>query len=122
MEEAARGETLGSGPQSEYWYFALFRFLVTIVALVFVYVLSILGSLLFMAVVLGTFLPHVAVSVRRLHDVNKSGWWYLLSFVPLGGLLLFVWAVTDGTSGPNQFGADPKGAPASVASAVAEFD
>jgi uncharacterized membrane protein YhaH (DUF805 family) len=68
-----------------------------------------LAILLYSIVIFGTLLPHLAVSVRRLHDVNRTGWWYLLGFVPLlGAIVLLVWFCTDGTRGPNRFGADPK--------------
>lgn len=51
----------------------------------------------------------VAVTVRRLHDTNRSGWWYLLSFIPLiGDLVLFIFMCLKGTEGENRFGKDPK--------------
>ncbi|MBE1236302.1 DUF805 domain-containing protein [Phaeovibrio sulfidiphilus] len=54
------------------------------------------------------FLPSLAVSVRRLHDVGKSGWNLLWSFVPvIGPILLFIWYCTRGTAGPNRWGAAP---------------
>jgi uncharacterized membrane protein YhaH (DUF805 family) len=55
------------------------------------------------------FLPNLAVSVRRLHDSDKSGWWLLLNLVPVGGLVLLIFYLLDGTAGPNRHGADPKG-------------
>ena len=58
---------------------------------------------------LGLFLPGLAVAVRRLHDVDRSGWWLLLAFIPLIGIIvLIVWWCTEGTRGPNRFGPDPK--------------
>jgi uncharacterized membrane protein YhaH (DUF805 family) len=57
---------------------------------------------------LATFIPSLAVAVRRLHDTNRSGWWYLLIFVPLiGAIVLLVWFCTAGTPGPNDYGDDP---------------
>ena len=54
-------------------------------------------------------LPGIAVSVRRLHDRDKSGWWLLIGFIPLiGGILLLVWMVMEGDRGDNRFGPDPK--------------
>lgn len=54
-------------------------------------------------------IPSLAVSIRRLHDTGRSGWWYLLIFLPiLGWIALFVFFVTDGARGPNRFGPDPK--------------
>jgi uncharacterized membrane protein YhaH (DUF805 family) len=58
---------------------------------------------------LGLFLPSLAVSVRRLHDSDKSGWWLLLSLTAVGGLVLFIFYLLDGTRGPNSHGPDPKG-------------
>lgn len=58
---------------------------------------------------LATFIPSLAVSVRRMHDQDKSGWWILISLVPLiGGIWLLVLYFMDGTPGPNRFGPDPK--------------
>jgi len=55
----------------------------------------------------GTLLPSVAVAVRRLHDIDRSGWWYLLMFVPLiGAVVLIVWWCKRGSTGYNRFGAD----------------
>lgn len=58
---------------------------------------------------LGLFLPSLAVSVRRLHDGDRSGWWLLLGLTGIGGLVLFVFYLLDGTAGPNRHGPDPKG-------------
>ena len=55
--------------------------------------------------VLVTILPTFAVTIRRLHDLDRSGWWIFLSFVPLvGAIILLIWFCTKGTSGPNRFG------------------
>lgn len=55
------------------------------------------------------FIPALAVVIRRLHDTDRSGWWILISLVPLiGGLVLFVFYLIEGTRGPNRFGPDPK--------------
>ncbi len=54
-------------------------------------------------------MPSLAVHTRRLHDIDKSGWWVLLWFMPIiGWIPLFVWLIKLGTTGPNRFGADPK--------------
>ena len=58
---------------------------------------------------LGLLVPNIAVAIRRLHDTDRSGWWLLLSFVPiLGWIALLIFYCQEGTRGPNQFGADPK--------------
>jgi uncharacterized membrane protein YhaH (DUF805 family) len=62
---------------------------------------------------LALFLPGLAVTVRRLHDTDRSGWWILIGLVPLvGWIVLLVFYCTEGTRGDNRFGADPKGADA----------
>ena len=54
-------------------------------------------------------LPSLAVSVRRLHDIGKSGGWLLICFIPIiGGIILLVWDCTEGQEGENQYGPDPK--------------
>lgn len=59
---------------------------------------------------LGVLLPSLAVTVRRLHDTDRSGWWILIEFVPFVGPLILLWFVaTRGTVGPNRFGPDPFG-------------
>lgn len=58
---------------------------------------------------LGTLIPSLAVSVRRLHDVGKSGWFLLFWLIPIAGwIILFVWSVTKGDVGSNAWGDDPK--------------
>jgi len=58
---------------------------------------------------IGLFPPTVGVWARRLHDIGKSGWWLLVGLVPLvGGILLVSWFARPGTSGPNEFGPEPK--------------
>jgi uncharacterized membrane protein YhaH (DUF805 family) len=65
--------------------------------------LSILWSLF-------AFIPNLAVTIRRLHDTDKSGWFILLGLIPLvGAIVLLVFYFMDGTRGPNRFGPDPKG-------------
>lgn len=57
------------------------------------------------------FVPQITVTVRRLHDIGKSGWWYLLLFVPLAGLLVFVWTFFRSEDGANDYGDDPRNTP-----------
>ena len=64
---------------------------------------GILSGIFWMA----TVVPYLAVGVRRLHDVNRSGWWLLLSFTVIGLIPLFIWAVSKGTEGKNRFGKNP---------------
>ena len=114
----------GRARRSEYWLFVLLEIILLVGALVIGSVLSAatgmhgsasspfggIGWLLYGIVALGLFLPALAVAVRRLHDTDKSGWWYLIAFIPFGGLVLLVFMCLDGTSGPNKYGPDPKAA------------
>ena len=55
----------------------------------------------------------IAVSVRRLHDIDKTGWWILIGFIPIiGTIILLIFAFLPGTAGDNKYGADPKAAAA----------
>lgn len=91
--------------RSEYWYWVLFIVIAEIVA-------NIIDALIGLGIVstifgLGTILPSLAVAVRRLHDLDRSGWWILLSLIPLvGAIILIIWYCSKGTEGPNRFGAD----------------
>lgn len=67
------------------------------------------GFGLYGLIALGTIVPSLAVAVRRLHDTNKSGWYYLIGLIPLvGPILLLVWFFTDGNRFTNNYGEDPK--------------
>ena len=110
VESAKRNLTTGTYAQfsgrasrSEYWWFALASLLVIIVAA------FIDGATGGFAVTLLAYLfiiiPGLAVSVRRLHDTNRSGGYLLLNFIPLvGTILLFIWSVTPGDKKANQYG------------------
>ncbi len=108
------GDFDGRAVRSELWWWILFVTLLQVAASIVLTVFLIvfqdagflqwLGVMIFMVVALALILPSIAVSVRRLHDRDLSGWWYLLGFVPLGSIVLFVWYVLPGTPGPNRFG------------------
>jgi uncharacterized membrane protein YhaH (DUF805 family) len=102
----------GRAIRSEFWYWFLFVVLVVIASSVIDAVLfselelSPISTLAGLALIL----PGIAISIRRLHDLDRSGWWYLLVFVPLvGGIILLIWNCMRGTVGPNRFGPDPLG-------------
>jgi len=98
----------GRSPRSEYWWFVLFILIVYIVGLGLTMAVPFLGILL-LIFYLGSLLPMIAVAIRRLHDLDKSGWFFLLAFVPIVSLLLLYWFCLKGTEGDNQFGPDPLG-------------
>jgi uncharacterized membrane protein YhaH (DUF805 family) len=106
----------GRAPRSEYWWWLLtmiilFSILGVIDGLVIAPMLGIepsdptAGQPLSLIVSLGLLLPNIAVSVRRLHDTDRSGWWLLLGLIPLiGSLVLLVFYLQRGTEGSNRFG------------------
>jgi uncharacterized membrane protein YhaH (DUF805 family) len=88
----------GRAPRSEYWWFVLFTFLVSLATGMVSQTLSGLFSL-------AVLLPSLAVGVRRLHDIDKSGWFLLLGLIPIvGWIILIVWAAQEGKE-PNRFSA-----------------
>jgi uncharacterized membrane protein YhaH (DUF805 family)/ABC-type dipeptide/oligopeptide/nickel transport system permease component/ABC-type dipeptide/oligopeptide/nickel transport system permease subunit len=92
--------------RSEYWYWALFSFVAALTAMIVDAFTT--GFLLYSIFALGTFIPSLAVAVRRLHDVDRSGWWMFISAVPIfGSIILLVWLIGEGTPGDNRFGGDP---------------
>ena len=104
----------GRARRSEYWWYTLFIVIVQIV-------LGIVGNIIFGApetasvnilqsiFSLATFCPSLAVFWRRMHDIDKSGAWFFLSFVPcVGGIILLVFACQDSHPGENRFGMSPK--------------
>jgi uncharacterized membrane protein YhaH (DUF805 family) len=96
----------GRAQRSAYWFWALFEVLVLVAALVIDAVIGV--SILYPLGALALFLPSLAVGVRRLHDLDKSGWWLLIGLIPLvGGIILLVWFCSRGTVGGNRFGSDP---------------
>src|ERR1700687_3879694 len=101
----------GRAPRSEYWFWTLFSVLASIAATLIDLVLfaSMNFSRLSTIVSLGLLLPALAVSVRRLHDLDRTGWWLLLVLTVIGDILLLVWFCMRGTIGPNRFGPDPLG-------------
>ena len=96
----------GRARRSEYWYFVLLVVLLSVAEQVIGAVAhSQVVDLVFGLVQLALALPGIAVAVRRLHDIDRSGWWYLLGLVPIVGLIvLVVWFCRTGTAGPNRFG------------------
>ena len=102
----------GRAARSEYWYWALFMFLLSLVTGIadFAVFGDSLGegtSPINSIVNLLLFLPSLAVSFRRLHDIDRTAWWLLLTFSIIGIVVLIYWACVKGTEGPNRFGPDP---------------
>lgn len=98
----------GRARRSEYWFWSLALFLVYIVAVIIFVVSHVLGAILYVLLILAAIVPSLAVSVRRLHDTGKSGWWLLIGLIPLGGIVILVFTVMDSDPAPNQYGPSPK--------------
>ena len=97
----------GRARRSEYWWFYLAYFLVAVVATIIDGILGV--TILEVILVLAVLIPGLAVSVRRLHDVGRSGWWLLIGLIPLvGAIVLLVFACQDSQAGPNRWGPSPK--------------
>jgi uncharacterized membrane protein YhaH (DUF805 family) len=104
----------GRARRKEYWMFALFNGIFLIVAAILDNILGTtiknVGYGLFYCLYgLAVLIPSLAVSFRRLHDVGKSGWFFLIALIPIiGAIWLLVLVCTDGNAGENEYGANPK--------------
>jgi len=97
----------GRARRQEYWMFFLIYTIIYFILAVIDAMLT--AGLLGTLYILATLIPAIAVTVRRLHDIGRSGWWWLIAFIPvLGGIVLLVFAAQDSTPGENQFGPNPK--------------
>jgi uncharacterized membrane protein YhaH (DUF805 family) len=103
----------GRARRKEYWFFVLFNIIIAL-ALTFIdfstglydveFEIGLLSSLYSLAVLV----PSIAVTIRRLHDTGRTGWWFLIAFVPIiGAIVLLVFMVFDSTPGDNQYGPNP---------------
>jgi len=100
----------GRATRSEYWYFILFYIIFAfVIGFVDGILMGMIGlpPVLSIIYLLGTIIPSIAVGVRRLHDIGKSGWWYLLAIVPLISLVLIAFFVMDSKE-DNIYGENPK--------------
>ena len=97
----------GRARRREYWFFVLANIIVSAV-------IGLIGSIIKLPILtsiysLAVLVPSLAVAVRRLHDIGKSGLWFLLVFVPLvGAIVLLVFFCQDGEVGTNSYGPNPK--------------
>ncbi|KAF1014009.1 MAG: Inner membrane protein YhaH [Stenotrophomonas maltophilia] len=102
----------GRASRSEFWLFQLFIMIVSIPLYVLGFIagytdsqaLALASTCLSVVMWLTFVLPSLAVTVRRLHDTDRSGWWLLLGLVPIVGVVLLVFAVLPSTPGGNRFG------------------
>jgi len=115
----------GRSRRSEFWYFVLFYLIIYFVLALLDGFTGTFDSDSGMGLLSGLFalaliIPNLSVTVRRLHDTNRSGWWVLLCLVPLiGQIVLIVFMAKNGDVGENRFGADPKDEPNGFATQLA---
>ena len=104
----------GRSQRSEYWFFALFYILFGIAATLIdmgtgSYAPQTGFGIVSVLLAIGLFIPSLSVSVRRLHDTNRSGWWLLICLIPLvGAIWILVLMILDSSPGTNRFGVNPK--------------
>lgn len=105
----------GRARRTEYWMYVLFNMIFVIIAVVLDKILGlrfkpeIPYGFIYLIYALATFVPGLAVLVRRLHDIDKSGWWFFIGAIPIiGGIWLLILCATEGTPGRNEYGVNPK--------------
>ena len=107
-------EFSGRSRRMEYWYFVLFNLIVFIILELIDALLGTFNVVQGVGLLSGIYglavlIPTLAVTVRRLHDIDRTGWWIFINLIPLiGSIVLLVFALTPGTPGSNRFGPDPK--------------
>ena len=97
----------GRARRKEYWMFYLFNCIFSILAAI----IDIILGMTLISALYGLFvaIPGLSLTFRRLHDIDKSAWWLFISLIPIvGGIILFVFTVLEGTRGANRYGEDPK--------------
>ena len=104
----------GRARRMEYWMFILFNIIITVVLAL---IDSLIGTVIRQAGFgllqglydLAVLLPSIAVTVRRLHDTGRTGWWILIGLIPvIGGIVLLIFMLLDSEPGENQYGPNPK--------------
>ena len=104
----------GRARRAEFWYFYLFHMLaIMVLSSIGGFFGSALGEMIGAIPLIAYFfisiIPILALVVRRLHDTNRSGWWYFIGAIPIiGVIVLLIFFMTEGTHGPNRYGEDPK--------------
>jgi uncharacterized membrane protein YhaH (DUF805 family) len=97
----------GRAGGTEYWWFVLFGTIAFALACLLDHAAFGRHAAFWTTCTLVLLVPYVALAVRRLHDTDRSGWWMLLTFVPLGNLVLLIWFCAPSTWGPNRYGPMP---------------
>jgi len=99
----------GRSGRPEYWYFTLFNYsLYALAYIVSAFIVPQVGVIPYLVIVVALIVPALAVGVRRFHDIDRSGWWWLIGLVPfVGGFLLVAWFCKPSMPGENRFGRLP---------------
>ena len=93
----------GRARRTEFWVFGLVNLVIGVV-------LNFVFAPLYYVYALAVLVPNIAVSIRRMHDINKSGWWVLISLIPIiGGIWFLILCLMDSKPGENAYGPNPKG-------------
>ncbi|MBM7420070.1 MULTISPECIES: DUF805 domain-containing protein [Chryseobacterium] len=105
----------GRARRTEYWMYLLFNMIFLLIATILDNILGLKFNsespyvFIYLIYSLAVFIPGLAVFVRRMHDIDKSGWWFFIAFIPIvGAIWLIVLCATEGTPGANQYGVNPK--------------
>lgn len=106
----------GRASRAEFWWFVLINLIISVVLSIISLIIGDKNGILSTLYSLAILIPSLAVGVRRLHDIGKSGWWLLIALIPIiGSIILIVFYVMDSQAEQNQYGQNPKGAkPAST--------
>lgn len=107
----------GRAPRAEYWWFELAQLLIIVAALI---IDQIIGTgFIYVIAVIALILPSIAVLIRRLHDTDRSGWWFWIMILPIiGSIVILVFTLIAGDEGDNKYGPNPYGSVAPPPPAV----
>ncbi len=107
----------GRAPRAEYWWFELAQLLIIVAALI---IDQIIGTgFIYIIAVIALILPSIAVLIRRLHDTDRSGWWFWIMILPIiGSIVILVFTLIAGDEGDNKYGPNPYGSVAPPPPAV----
>lgn len=97
----------GRARRKEYWMFTLVNFIIMVALTVIEGALGGPG-IIAMLYSLAVLIPTIAVAVRRLHDTGRSGWWLLLTLIPIAGLIVLIFLIFAGEGAENDYGINPK--------------
>ena len=99
----------GRARRKEYWMFFLLNFIIALMLLLFELLVG-SGGIIGLMYSLAVLIPGIAVTIRRLHDTDRSGWWIFIGLVPLiGAIVCLILMILDSTPGDNRYGQNPKG-------------